>query len=70
MSELRYDTLLVRREGLTRDLPAGDNEDLRWVANSATLIFGDYEAVLVDTFTTIGQNERLIASSPATTTTR
>jgi glyoxylase-like metal-dependent hydrolase (beta-lactamase superfamily II) len=60
MSELRYDTLLVRREGLTRDLPAGDNEDLRWVANSATLIFGDHDAVLVDTFTTIEQNERLI----------
>jgi glyoxylase-like metal-dependent hydrolase (beta-lactamase superfamily II) len=60
MSELGYDTLLVRREGLTRDLPAGDNEDLRWVANSATLISGDDDAVLVDTFATIEQNERLI----------
>ena len=60
MSQLHYETLLVRREGLTRDLPAGDNEDLRWVANSATLIFGDHDAVLVDTFTTIEQNERLI----------
>jgi glyoxylase-like metal-dependent hydrolase (beta-lactamase superfamily II) len=45
---------------LTRDLPAGDNEDLRWVANSATLILGDHDAVLVDTFTTIEQNARLI----------
>jgi len=60
MSQLHYETLLVRREGLTRDLPAGDNEDLRWVANSSTLIFGDHDAVLVDTFTTIEQNERLI----------
>jgi len=60
MSQLRYETLLVRREGLTRDLPAGDNEDLRWVANSATLILGDHDAVLVDTFTTIEQNARLI----------
>jgi glyoxylase-like metal-dependent hydrolase (beta-lactamase superfamily II) len=60
MSQLHYETLLVRREGLTRDLPAGDNEDLRWVANSATLISGDHDAVLVDTFTTIEQNERLI----------
>lgn len=60
MSELHYETLLVRREGLTRDLPAGDNEDLRWVANSATLISGDHDAVLVDTFTTVEQNERLI----------
>jgi glyoxylase-like metal-dependent hydrolase (beta-lactamase superfamily II) len=60
MSELHYETLLARREGLTRDLPAGDNEDLRWVANSATLIFGDHDGVLVDTFITIEQNERLI----------
>jgi len=60
MTALRYDTLLVRREGLTRDLPPGDNEDLRWVTNSSTLIFGDRNAVLVDTFTTIEQNETLI----------
>jgi len=60
MSQLHYETLLARREGLTRDLPAGDNEDLRWVANSATLIFGDHDAVLADTFLTIEQNERLI----------
>ena len=50
----------MRREGLTRDLPPGDNEDLRWVTNSATLILGDHDAVLVDTFTTIDQNEQLI----------
>jgi glyoxylase-like metal-dependent hydrolase (beta-lactamase superfamily II) len=60
MTNLRYDTLLVRREGLTRDLPPGDNDDLRWVTNSATLILGDRDAVLVDTFTTIEQNESLI----------
>jgi glyoxylase-like metal-dependent hydrolase (beta-lactamase superfamily II) len=60
MSQLHYETLLARREGLTRDLPAGDNEDLRWVANSATLIFGDHDGVLVDTFVTIEQNERLV----------
>ena len=60
MSELHYDTLLLRREGLTRDVPAGENEDLRWVANSATLIYGDRDAVLVDTFMTIGENQRLI----------
>jgi glyoxylase-like metal-dependent hydrolase (beta-lactamase superfamily II) len=60
MSELHYETLLIRREGLTRDLPAGNSEDLRWVANSATLIYGDHGAVLVDTFLTIEQNERLV----------
>ena len=60
MTAPRYDTFLARREGLTRDLPPGDNEDLRWVTNSATLIFGDRDAVLVDTFTTIAQNDALI----------
>jgi hypothetical protein len=61
MSELHYDTLLLRREGVTRDLPAGDRDDLRWVANSMTLIYGDHDAVLVDSFVTIEQNERLVA---------
>ena len=60
MSELRYETLVLRRQGLTRDVPPGDNEDLRWVANSATLIYGDHDAVLVDTFLMIEENERLI----------
>ncbi|MET8160443.1 MBL fold metallo-hydrolase [Sphaerisporangium sp. NPDC005289] len=60
MTDLSYDTLLARREGLVRDLPPGGNEDLRWVMNSATLILGERDAVLVDTFTTIEQNERLI----------
>lgn len=61
MSELSYESLLVQRDGLTRDLPeGGGNEDLRWVANSATLIYGDRDAVLVDTFTTVEQNARLV----------
>jgi len=60
MSNLQYESLLMKREGLTRDLPPGINEDLRWVTNSATLIFGDHDAVLVDTFTTVAQNEELI----------
>lgn len=60
MSELTFDTLLARREGVTRDLPEGDNADLRWVTNSATLILGERDAVLVDTFTTIEQNRTLI----------
>ena len=60
MSELRYETLVLRRPGLTRDVPAGDNDDLRWVANTSTLIFGNRDAVLVDTFLTIDENQRLI----------
>ena len=60
MSELHYETLVLRRQGMTRDVPPGNNEDLRWVANSATLIYGDNDAVLVDTFMTIDENARLI----------
>ena len=67
MSQLHYETLLVRRQGLTRDLPAGDNEDLRWVANSATLIFGDHDAVLVDTFTTCPKRRSRQCGSSAST---
>ncbi|MFD9071506.1 MBL fold metallo-hydrolase [Streptomyces lasiicapitis] len=56
---LRYDTLSVRRSGLTRDLPPG-TEELQWVVNTAALIFGERDAVLVDTFLTIEQNQQLI----------
>ncbi len=47
------------RKGVTRDLPHGP-EDLQWVANTATLIYGEREAVLVDTFTSISQNDELV----------
>ncbi|MCP3759699.1 MBL fold metallo-hydrolase [Streptomyces sp. TBY4] len=58
-SSLQYDTLCMRRPGLTRDLPPGA-EDLQWVANTATLIFGNHDAVLVDTFLTVEQNQQLV----------
>ena len=45
--------LTIRRPGLTRDLPPG-KEELMWVANSSTLILGERDAVLVDTFLTTG----------------
>jgi glyoxylase-like metal-dependent hydrolase (beta-lactamase superfamily II) len=59
MNALDYEVRTEKREGLTRDLPEGQ-EGWRWVSNSATLILGESEAVLVDTFTTIEQNDRLI----------
>lgn len=58
-SSLQYDTLCVRRPGLTRDLPSG-TEELQWVVNTATLIFGERDAVLVDTFLTVEQNQQLV----------
>lgn len=56
---LNWDVLVSKRPGVTRDLPPG-KEDLMWVANSATLIYGESDAVLVDTFLTIEQSNELV----------
>lgn len=56
---LKWEVLTVKRPGLTRDLPAG-KENLAWVANSSTLISGEHDAVLIDTFLTAGQSEQLL----------
>lgn len=48
---LRWEVLTSKRPGLTRDLPPG-KEELAWVANSAALLYGERDAVLVDTFLT------------------
>src|SRR5260370_41790006 len=56
---LTYDVFALKRPGLTRDLPPG-TESLQWVANTATLIAGSHDAVLVDTFATIDQNRQLV----------
>jgi glyoxylase-like metal-dependent hydrolase (beta-lactamase superfamily II) len=51
---LRYKVFTVTRPGLNRDVPPG-KEPLMWVANSATLIYGEQDAVLIDTFLTVEQ---------------
>ena len=56
---LSWDVLTIRRPGLSRDLPAG-KEALMWVANSSTLISGERDAVLVDTFLTTEQSQILV----------
>jgi glyoxylase-like metal-dependent hydrolase (beta-lactamase superfamily II) len=56
---LRFDVLTIKRSGLSRDLPAG-KEELMWVANSSTLIYGERDAVLVDTFLTTEQSQTLL----------
>ena len=56
---LQWDVLTIKRPGLTRDLPAG-KEALMWVANSSTLIYGERDAVLVDTFLTTEQSHTLL----------
>ena len=56
---LDWDVTTVKRAGLSRDLPSG-NPDLMWVANSSTLIYGERDAILVDTFLTAGQSKTLL----------
>ena len=58
-TDLLWDVLTIKRPGLTRDLPAG-KEELMWVANSSTLIYGERDAVLVDTFLTTKQSQALL----------
>jgi len=56
---LTWKVLVTKRAGLARDLPPG-KEALAWVANSATLIAGQRDAVLVDTFLTIEHSRTLV----------
>jgi glyoxylase-like metal-dependent hydrolase (beta-lactamase superfamily II) len=56
--QLEYRVFTATRPGLTPDIPAG-YESLAWVANSATLIYGTCDAVLVDTFLTLDQSVQL-----------
>lgn len=51
--------MVLKRRGATRDLPSG-TESLQWVTNTSTLIYGEHDAVVVDTFATIDQNRQLV----------
>ena len=56
---LHWSVLTAKRPGLSRDLPPGQ-EKWAWVANSSTLIAGERDAVLVDTFLTTEQSQTLL----------
>ena len=56
---LGWSVLTAKRPGLSRDLPPGQ-EKWAWVANSSTLISGERDAVLVDTFLTTEQSQTLL----------
>jgi hypothetical protein len=58
-TDLHWDVLTIKRPGLTRELPPG-KEELMWVANSSTLIYGERDAILVDTFLTTEQSKTLL----------
>src|ERR1700692_4714538 len=58
-AELKWDVLVTKGQGLVRDLPPG-KEQWTWVPTSATLIFGERDAVLVDAFLTVEQAAALV----------
>src|SRR5271169_3591418 len=58
-ADLHWKVLTIKRPGLVRDLPPG-KEELMWVANSSTLICGERDAILVDTFLTTEQSQTLL----------
>src|ERR1700740_783197 len=58
-TDLQWNVLTIKRPGLVRDLPPG-KEELMWVANSSTLISGEHDAILVDTFLTTEQSQTLL----------
>jgi glyoxylase-like metal-dependent hydrolase (beta-lactamase superfamily II) len=63
--QLEYRVFTATRPGLSRDVPPG-HESLMWVSNSATLIYGERDAVLVDTFLTRDQSAKLADEIGAT----
>jgi glyoxylase-like metal-dependent hydrolase (beta-lactamase superfamily II) len=64
-AQLEYLVFTANRHGLTPDLPPG-YASLAWVSNSATLIYGERDAVLVDTFLTIDHGAKLVDEVAAT----
>jgi glyoxylase-like metal-dependent hydrolase (beta-lactamase superfamily II) len=57
-ARLRYKVFTVTGPGLNRGVPPGKGS-LSWVANSTTPIYGEQDAVLVDTFLTVEQSNGL-----------
>jgi len=55
---LQWSVFVTKRPGLNRALPPG-YESLAWVPNSSTLIYGERDAVLVDTFLTAEASQAL-----------
>ena len=66
MPELDWTVFTATRPGVSRGIPPGQGGSLQWVANSATLIVGRRDAVLVDTFLTVGHNATLAEAVAAT----
>jgi glyoxylase-like metal-dependent hydrolase (beta-lactamase superfamily II) len=59
MSKLEWKLLTKKRASSTQGVPPG-KEDLAWVTNTVTLIYGQRDAVLVDTFLSAQQSKELV----------
>ncbi|MFL9871366.1 MBL fold metallo-hydrolase [Paraburkholderia megapolitana] len=58
-SPLHYSVFVTKRPGLNRQVPPG-YESLAYVPNSSTLIYGEQDAVVVDTPLTVDATQALI----------
>ena len=55
---LQWKLFIRKRASATQGVPPG-KDDLKWVANTTTLIHGEHEALLVDTFLSDAQTAEL-----------
>jgi glyoxylase-like metal-dependent hydrolase (beta-lactamase superfamily II) len=55
---LQWKLFIRKRASATQGVPPG-KDDLKWVANTTTLIYGEQEALLVDTFLSNAQTAEL-----------
>ena len=58
MPKLNWKLLTKKRESSTQGLPPG-KENLAWVTNTVTVIYGERDAVLVDTFLSVQHSKEL-----------
>src|SRR3954451_9091735 len=58
-SQLSFELLVKRRESATRGTPPG-MDDLKWVSNAVTQIYGARDAVMIDTFLSEAQTLELV----------
>jgi glyoxylase-like metal-dependent hydrolase (beta-lactamase superfamily II) len=59
MSKLQWKLLTKKRESATKGVPPG-KEALAWVTNTVTLIYGQRDAVLIDTFLSAQHSQELV----------
>ena len=59
MARLNWKLLTKKRGSSTQGIPSG-KEDLAWVTNTVTLVYGERDAILVDTFLSVEHSKELL----------